>query len=239
MRTMQGYFLNLGPPSKVSPEEAFGDIEAMLHVPGIDFVVGCEGVAKGALPKMPWTHGIKVRDRSRSGRANMYGYFKGADHGKPVWNDMDVKFSRKPGKKGFIPPRSYFKINYKSVQFIVAHHPPGWEGTHYARREHLNELSRDLAPWLEDDRWERRSSAGKQQAKEKSRILTWDRNMRVDQHRAFANYCDADAHGVRVDSCITRNLEDVEVTYSRKVGSHSVHTDHPWGAAKITFTIPD
>jgi hypothetical protein len=133
--------------------------------------------------------------------------------------------------------RSYYKINYKGVQFIVAHHPPGWAGTDFARNEHLRELRGDFAPWTLEDRWKRRTHGGKQRAREKSRILLWDRNMVMPEFRNFADSCDARPHGVRIDCGMTRRCDDVEIVYGRRWNGHSVHTDHPWGAAQITFTV--
>jgi hypothetical protein len=234
---LSGYFLNLGPPSKVSVAEAAADIQAMLWDESADFVVGCESVAKGVLPS--FAAGTKVRDRSSQGRANVYGYFRGKA-GPHKFADMSVKFKKEPGRSGLHAPRAFFKINYQGVKFIVAHHPPNWPGTDAAREEHLRSLRHEIAPWSDEERWGRLKSATRDQLKAKPTILLWDRNMNVPPHRAFAESCDATAAGVRVDSVLYRNLENVEVTYSRRVGpqhKHRVHTDHPWGAMRIELAI--
>src|SRR5437868_1981880 len=177
MKTMHGYFLNLGPPSKVSAVEAASDIQAMLADPDAQFVTGVEAVLKGALPsRQGWT---KFRDNSRQGRANIYAYFRTPGVGQHHFNDMDVKFNREPPRKGKHAPRSFLVVNYRTIQFTIAHHPPGWLGTADARREHLNELAASFAPWTQDDRWDRRTDHGKMLAKEKKRLLLWDRNMGV------------------------------------------------------------
>jgi hypothetical protein len=165
----------------------------------------------------------------------MYAYVKADDLPSVGWEDMAVKFLREPGRKGWHDPRAFFHFNFRRVQIIGAHHPPGWPGTNDARTEHLLRLRKNFAPWSDQARWARISEKSRDQARQRPRALLWDRNMDMRAFRKFADSCDAGVIGETVDSMMYRNLIDIEHRYTRVFGSHRIHTDHKRGALVLTF----
>jgi hypothetical protein len=230
-----GVFINLGPPSKVSIKEANSDIRAILDT-GVTFCAGVEGVFKGKLPDVKGYE--KVRDRSTEGRANVFCYVRANELPKFKFIDMHRTFDREPGRPGQHPARSFVHFNFRRVQFTIAHHPPAWPGTGPARAEHLVKLRHHFAPWTNEAEWDAISDHYREIAKRKPRALLWDRNMTMPAFRKFAESCDAWAVGERIDCLMGRNLVVMDSGYQRKFDSHSVHTDHPWGAFHVRFRIP-
>lgn len=233
---MQGVFLNLGPPSKVTPAEAASDINAILET-GPAFMFGCESVGKGPLPSRTDLGYVKIRDRRKQSRSNIYAYVKAGDLPTFHWRDMELKFPKEPGRKGMHDPRSFLKFNWRKIQFYVAHHPPGWPGTGPARAEHLRELRHDFAPWTDEHYWNGLTDKGKGVVKRKARVLFWDRNMPLPAFRKFAETCDAWVVGETVDSMMYRNLASITPGYTRKFGNHLIHTDHRRGAFVVEFKL--
>jgi hypothetical protein len=227
-------FLNLGPPSKVSVAEAAADIRAILES-GVDWLVGCEAVGKGQLPRVE-SHEV-IRDRTRPSRANIYAYARKGQIKSFKWEDMVLKFDREPGRPGKHPPRSYTKYRANRVHNKVAHHPPAWPGTGAAREEHLRRLRHDFAPWTDHEYWERIKQSTREQLKARPQVLFWDRNMTMPAFRKFAASCDAWAVGDKIDCMMGRNVVVLDQGYQRKFDGHTVHTDHPWGAFHIRFKV--
>jgi len=230
---MHAWFLNLGPPSKVSIKEANSDIRAILATEP-DLFLGCEGVGKGRLPNDD-KYGV-IRDLSTEGRANIFAYAKG---GIPAfeWKDMKLKFPKKPGTPGMHAARSFVRFNYKGAQIVVAHNQPDWFGTGPSRLEHEARLVHNLAPWTDLEQWKQRKIDVREESRARARMLFWDRNMQMPEAREFAERVDGWVVGEEIDCAITRHVTVINKGYTRKVNGHTVHTDHPWGAFHLQFRL--
>ena len=229
-------YLNAGPPSVVSPAETNADINAILNTWNPNILMGTEATGDGPLPRRRPKYPSKVRDRTPINRANVFGYFD--QNFRPMWSDMRLDFPRRPGKPGNLPARSFYRGDYDGAQIICAHHPPGWRGTGPARLEHRKALQHTFAPWTRDD-WEEvwDTHEQRERARERPRLLAWDSNMTDRTVRAFAKEMGARVVGEHIDCLIVRNMEVLDANYTRRVGRHTLHTDHPWGClrAKVKF----
>lgn len=210
---MRAWFLNLGPPSLVSPKEANADIEAIWSTdPAL--LVGCEAIAKGPLPG-PGSGNLKVRDSSTNGRANLFAYVKGVTKDKFwwTWEDCASEFPRNkyPGQH---PPRSILRFRFQGSQVVVAHKPPAWDGAAKARAEHDRRLARIMDP----------STDSRQ-----SRLLFWDSNG-LEGAQALADQIAGKVVGTHIDNAVVRRVKVIEFAYKKGVNGHQFHTDHPWGA---------
>lgn len=225
---MRAWFINLGPPSLVSPKEANGDISAIWETePGL--LMGCEAIDKGPLP--PAGKGnVKIRDTSRNGRDNIWAYIKGAKDNPNFgwdWIDCTKSFPRAEHPDlGPHPPRSILRFPFDGSQIVVAHKPPLWKGAGPARWEHDQRLARIMNP----DR-----------DKKRSRMLFWDSNG-VSGSRALARKIEAHVVGetggskdTMIDHAVVRRIQVVEAGYRHGIGRHKFHTDHPWGAYFIRW----
>ena len=210
---MRAWFLNLGPPSKVSAEEAAADLEAILGTrPAL--AVGCEAVAKGKLPPAPPGY-VKIRDTAPPGRANMYAYVRDAKNLPWGWDDCRVTFPRvQHPHMGPHPPRSILRFPYRGAQIIVAHKPPAWEGAGPARTEHDRRLAARMDPTENRDR---------------PRLLLWDCNGLEGAER-LAEQVRGRVVGTEIDSAIVRRVHVIEHGYREGIGGHRFHTDHKHGA---------
>ena len=228
-------FLNLGPPSLVSASEANEDILAIREEWNPDVIWGCEGVGKGALPILRGRD--KVRGHRPPGRAGLWGYFD--DDVNPKWTDMEREFPRAIHPHlGPHPARSIYRVNAWGAQFIDAHHPPGWKGSGPARLEHRRALESMLNPWRRDD-WRRvwDTAEKRAMARERVRVLGWDSNMSLRVMRAFAERVGGELVGDKIDCLVVRNAYVVDWKYTKRVGNHTLHTDHRHGClrARLSF----
>lgn len=233
-------YYNAGPPSEVTPAETNADINAILTNFGPSMLLGTEAAGDGSLPRRRPQYPGKVRDVTPVSHANLFGYFNEEFHAK--WVDMKLEFPRRPGKDGNLPARAFFKGDYHGAQVTDAHHPPGWRGTGAARLEHRKALERSFAPWLRDDWLEIWDTPEKRQAaKRRPRLLGWDCNMSSRVVHGFASRVSGEVVGDRIDCFIVRNMALVpdSVRYTRQVGSHTLHTDHPWGCLRASFQFEE
>lgn len=229
-------YLNAGPPSVVSPAETNADINAILSTWNPNILMGSEVNGDGPLPRRRPRYPAKVRDVRPVNHANLYGYFDRTFN--PKWTDMRLDFPRRPGRVGKIPARSFYRGNYEGAQIICAHHPPGWRGTGPARLEHRQALQHTFAPWTRDDWLEVWNTHQKrEQARNRPRLLGWDSNMSDRVVREMAEGMGGRVVGDHIDCLIVRHMEVLDVQYTRRVGRHTLHTDHPWGClrAKVKF----
>lgn len=217
---MRAWFLNLGPPSEVSPDEASADLEAIWSTePAL--LVGCEGVLKGKLPG-PGKGNVKIRDRSNPGRDNLYAYVRDVDSDRFrwTWEDCSVTFPRNK-YPGTHPARSILRFPYRGAQIVVAHKPPLWKGAGAAREEHDRRLARMMSP---------------DENREKTRLLFWDCNG-MNGARDLADTIDARVIGDRIDCAVGRRVEVLEQGYRTQVDGHRFATDHPWGAFYLRWRL--
>ena len=229
-------YLNAGPPSVVSPAETNADINAILATWNPNFLLGTEATGDGSLPRRRPKYPGKVRDTTPVNKANLFGYFDRKFEAE--WKIMKLDFPRRPGKKGNIPARALFKGNYEGAQVIDGHHPPGWRGTDAARAEYRKALKRTMAPWTRDDWLEEWDTPEKRAAaKARPRLLGWDCNMTNAEVRAFAREVGGEVVGGNIDCFVVRHMKVLSWEYTRMVGRHELHTDHPWGClrAKLRF----
>lgn len=226
-------YLNAGPPSEVTPAETNADINAILSNWDPDILLGTEAAGDGPLPRRRPRFPGKVRDVTPVSHTNLFGYFD--RQFDPKWTDMQLEFPRRPGRDGNLPPRAFYRGDYHGAQVIDAHHPPGWRGTGAARLEHRLALEKTFAPWLRPD-WEEIWDTPEKRARAKARprLLGWDSNMSDRVVRGFAHRIGGWVVGEHIDCLIIRNMVVVgEPIYTRKVGNHFLHTDHPWGCLRV------
>jgi hypothetical protein len=226
---MRAVFLNLGPPSKVSPAEAAADIRAILATEP-DIFVGVEAVAKGKLPSATKLGYVKIKDNSTQGRANLFAYLKATELPHFSFEDMTQDFAREPGRSGRHVPRAYLKFNWRRIGWLLGHEPPGWPGTLAARAEYERRLRSEFARWTDEERWSKLAESTKNRLRNKPRVLLWDRNMPLPAFRKFASSCDAWVVGETVDSAMYRHVSIGDHGYTRVFDGHRIHTDHKRGA---------
>lgn len=211
---MRAWFLNLGPGSTTSPDEANADIEAILRTnPAL--TLGCESVLKGPLPPAP-KGVVKMRDTSTPGRANIFAYARDPDGEiREKWTDCSTEFPRAQHPHlGPHPARSILQFPFQGQQIVVAHKPPLWKGAGKARWEHDQRLRRIMNPDKDRDR---------------AHLLFWDCNG-MKGAQALARRVEGWVVGDKIDNSVVRRIQVVEHGYRRSVGGHTFATDHPWGA---------